>query len=72
VRHEPFFKNREFFLTGDDGIAIKIQGVWILCDGGYHKWRIMQCPLKPKDLFDKDEINFSQRMESIRKDVECL
>jgi hypothetical protein len=72
VREDPFFKNRKFKLIGRDGIAFEVDGVWVLCDGGYHKWRVMQCPLKVQNLFHKDEIEWARRLESIRKDVECL
>lgn len=36
---------------------------------GYHKWRIMQCP--NKHASDEGAVRFSQRVESVRKDVEC-
>jgi hypothetical protein len=72
VKESEFFTNREFELLSKDNLVIKVKGVWVLCDGGYLRWRIMQCPLKPENLCDDDEIAWSERAESVRKDVECL
>jgi hypothetical protein len=44
-------------------------GVYLLVDGGYHKWRLMQCPLK--HTVEEDKARWSEFAESIRKDVEC-
>jgi hypothetical protein len=48
----------------------KIRGLYLICDGGYHKWRCMQCPF-PEGRTD-DERAWSQELMSLRKDVECV
>ena len=53
-----------------NGEEYEEQGAWLLVDGGYHKWRCLQCPLKhsalPKDIL------WSEWAETIRNDVECV
>ena len=46
-----------------------MQHPWLLCDGGYHKWRSMQCPVKHTS--DEDLCRWSRWVESVRIDVEC-
>jgi len=42
---------------------------YLLCDGGYHLWRVLQCPLKWSSK--TEEQRWSRWLESVRKDVEC-
>jgi hypothetical protein len=72
IRTNPLYTDAKYKLIRTDGKWMIEVGVWILCDGGYHRWRTMQCPLKPERLSNPEEIALSKRMESIRKDVECL
>ena len=59
----------EFTLSAADGTESVFTGAYAIVDGGYHKWRMCQCPVK---LYAKiDETWWSKRMESVRKDVEC-
>ena len=53
VKYDPFIndiRNRrkyhdyKFDLKNRDGTVTPISGAWILCDGGYHRWRCLQCP----------------------------
>lgn len=44
-------------------------GAWLLVDGGYHKWRCLQCPLKHSAI--PRETLWSEWAETVRKDVEC-
>ena len=46
-----------------------MRGGWIMCDGGYHRWRVLQCP-RPHDSRRHMRL-FSRALESVRKDVEC-
>jgi hypothetical protein len=48
---------------------VRLCGLYVLCDGGYHKWRIMQCPNKYATA--EFEAKWTKRIESVRKDVEC-
>jgi hypothetical protein len=45
------------------------KGAWLLVDGGYHKWRCLQCPLKHSAV--PRETLWSEWAETVRKDVEC-
>lgn len=42
---------------------------YLLTDGGYHKWRMLQCPAKFSS--HRALLRWSKRVESVRKDVEC-
>lgn len=57
-----------YTLFDKDGIPYVVFGVWVLCDGGYHKWKFMQCPLSMAET--ELEGQWSRKMESMRKDVE--
>lgn len=46
------------------------KGAWLLVDGGYHKWRCLQCPLKHSAI--PRETLWSEWAETVRKDVECV
>eukprot|EP00656_Telonema_subtile_P009254 TRINITY_DN14344_c0_g1_i1.p1 TRINITY_DN14344_c0_g1~~TRINITY_DN14344_c0_g1_i1.p1 ORF type:complete len:245 (-),score=52.71 TRINITY_DN14344_c0_g1_i1:36-770(-) len=72
VRSDPLYTDAQYELVDKDGQWYLMAGVWILCDGGYHRWKVMQCPLKAERLSDESERAFSRRAESVRKDVECL
>ena len=69
VRSEKRYTNAEYELQIGPNKWIREKGVYLLVDGGYHKWRIMQCPIK--HTAEMDEIRWSEFAESIRKDVEC-
>ena len=47
-------------------------GGWLLCDGGYHRWRIFQCG-RSSVLYGVNEAHahFAKRVASVRKDIEC-
>jgi Plant transposon protein len=53
-------------LRGEEYIE---KGAWLLVDGGYHKWRCLQCPLKHSAI--PRETLWSEWAETVRKDVEC-
>jgi hypothetical protein len=58
--------------THPDAIKFRkriLKGLYLICDGGYHKWRVMQCP--NKHTSEESAVLFSQRLESVRKDAEC-
>jgi hypothetical protein len=69
VRLDKKYTTAEFELQVGPKEWITEKGVYLLVDGGYHKWRIMQCPIK--HTTDIDQIRWSEFAESIRKDVEC-
>ena len=59
----------KFRVYKENGEYEEVVGLYIIVDGGYHKWRCLQCPLK----FTPDEWErvWSKFVESVRKDVEC-
>lgn len=57
-------------LYDKDGNLYKNYGGYSLCDNGYHKWSTLMNPSKLAS--DNDEFNWSEMLESLRKDVECL
>jgi hypothetical protein len=66
----PMYSNRTFTLKNESGVSFEVKGVWLLCDGGYHQWRIMQSP--PSHACSGKEVLFREVLESARKSTECL
>ena len=58
-----------FNVFDKNGSVITISGHYLLCDGGYNKWKCLQCPLKFAS--DMESRRWSCWLESLRKDVEC-
>ena len=54
---------------GEEVVAVKYKGVWIVVDNGYHAWSITVPPFSNTD--NRKEIRWSEWLESMRKDVEC-
>ena len=52
-----------------DGSQYMCKGPYLICDGGYHKWRCLQCPMKNPDGINV--LRFCKMVESMRKDSEC-
>jgi hypothetical protein len=69
VRYGDMYTQAEFKLQSTDNTWLKEKGLYLLVDGGYHKWRIMQCPMKHTN--EEDQSRWSEFAESVRKDVEC-
>jgi hypothetical protein len=51
-------------------VRVKYRGVWTLVDNGYHAWANTLPPFSNNSAF-RDEIPWSEWLESMRKDVEC-
>jgi hypothetical protein len=65
-----FFDNYTFALLekrGDEIVAVKCKGVWIVVRNGYHNWSITIPPIPNSD--SAKEIRWSEWVESMRKDV---
>ena len=69
IRSKRLYQNEQFTLYDAVGQAQTYTGLYLICDGGYHKWRVLQCPNKHSS--DEGCIRFCQRLESVRKDAEC-
>ena len=46
VKTDDFYVNAEFKLQVGENKWMRERGLYLLVDGGYHKWRIMQCTYK--------------------------
>ena len=49
---------------------VSVRGAYLIIDNGSAKWRIMQCPIKFST--NENELRWSTRLESVRKDIECF
>ena len=63
------YKHFQWTMDLTDSTTQQRQGVFLICDGGYHKWRHMMCGLKHTSK--QFHSLFSIQLESVRKDVEC-
>ena len=70
IHDGDIYSDVEFDLKKNDGTTTKEKGLYLIVDGGYHKWRCLQCPLKHTSI-PKDAL-WSKWVESVRKDVECV
>ncbi len=58
--------------TDSDGniTLIKETGVFVIVDGGYHRWKATMSASKL--VSDPNFLAWRERMESVRKDIECV
>ena len=68
-KKEILYNDVIFSLKTSQGVARNFTGGYFITDNGYAKWRIMQAPLK--HCRNYDEAKWSERIESLRKDIEC-
>lgn len=71
VRDQSLYGNVTFKVyTGSDGSEMQLKNPYIITDGGLHRYRACQPPCKwTVDYFPAKR---AKRLESVRKDVECL
>jgi Plant transposon protein len=70
INNGDLYGDVPYSLTTEDGSEIQLKGLYLIVDGGYHKWRCLQCPMKHTSKFK--EGLWSKWVESVRKDVECV
>ena len=68
VKNKIVYSDVEFEVW-DGEKYVKVKGVYFICDGGYHHWSCMMCPIKGSPI--RQERLWSEWVESVRKDVEC-
>ena len=72
IRRKVLFAGVDFelYTKRHNGTAgtVRLVGPYLICDGGYHKWRILQDPLKHSCNYP--QIRWSKWLESVRKDIE--
>ena len=70
VKDEGLYANEKYYLYNENGDLEEHKGLYFICDGGYHKWKCLQCPMK--HTTNPAAAHFSTNLESVRKDVEDL
>ena len=69
LRTFPLYTQFEWKMQTDELTSRTVRGVFLLCDGGYHKWAQLICPLKHTSKLG--HTLWSCQLESVRKDIEC-
>ena len=69
IHNQVLYEGIEFELCTANGQTITQKGLYLICDGGYHHWRCLQCP-RPH-ASDADTKAWSYQLTSVRKDVEA-
>ena len=64
------FKDIEFPLNVSDGSTYLCEGACCITDNGYHNWACLIPPHKHPTT--RDDVLWSEWVESVRKDVECF
>ena len=64
------YDGNSYQIYDDEGVLYTVNGAYNLCDNGYHKWSTMMEPSKRPA--DENDYNWTEMLESLRKDVECL
>ena len=70
LRTEDLYKTFKFKLWNEKGELVTHHGCYVVCDGGYHQWRVSINGFKHGTTYAERAL--SKRMESIRKDIECV
>lgn len=68
IKNKNILHDCEWEYFDEHGGVHKMRGAWTITDNGYHQWRMLQCPIKAAHT--ANEIDWSVRLESVRKDVE--
>ena len=55
--------------VGPNGTQVQFFGVYLICDGGYHRWPCLISPVKT-GVAGSPVMKWSAKVESIRKDIE--
>lgn len=70
MKDDGLYQDEYFYVCRPDGTYARRKGLWLVVDGGYHRWRVLQCPVSGSSL--RPEAEWSHRVCSVRKDVECV
>lgn len=69
LRLRRIYEDLEYQIYDNKGVLRTVKGVYLLCDNGYKKEIHLMCPYTYRSV--KEEVYFSEYLESVRKDVEC-
>ncbi len=73
IHRKEIYHDIEFDIFDENGEVSTLTGLYLLSDNGYHHWRCLQFPNKIlNDMGHMYYRQWSKRLESIRKDVECF
>jgi Plant transposon protein len=64
------YKDHEYSLYDATGNSKVVKGGYCICDNGYLRWPTMMAPSKV--AIGAPDYNWSEMLESLRKDIECL
>ena len=70
IHRDGVYETVSFTLLDAAGNPFTFWGMYLICDGGYHKWRCLQAPLGGDPVLPK-EVRYNERILGLRKDVEC-
>jgi hypothetical protein len=63
------YSNTEFKIYTSEDTTRVLKGVYLIADGGYHRWRCLQCPTRMDVAISR--VAWGSWIESVRKDVEA-
>ena len=69
VRTDKLFTDYMYEVHDEKGVRSMEKGVYVICDGGYLQWDVLQCGLKHSS--DSGYNEWRKRVESVRKYIEC-
>ena len=64
------YQDFRYSVYDKDGERKTVSGAYALCDNGYHPWPCLMYPSKIAK--GEADFNWSEMLESLRKDIECL
>lgn len=70
IHENGLYGDNVYYLYNENGELEENRGLWLITDGGYHKWKCMSSPMK--FTHDMNSSHWSCSLESVRKDVECV
>jgi len=70
--NEDWLLQVEWKYYAQDGSVSSSTGVYVICDNGYICWPTTMCPFMGSQMHGCLEDYFSSKVESLRKDVECV
>ena len=70
MKKDEKYMNRQWHCYDKDGNIITNKGMYFICDGGYHHWKMLIPPYKHQPE-GSDLSEWSENIESKRKDIEC-
>eukprot|EP00041_Stephanoeca_diplocostata_P018793 m.397151 g.397151 ORF g.397151 m.397151 type:complete len:389 (-) comp21124_c0_seq2:370-1536(-) len=69
IRDKRLYGDVEWQRFDENGNLATEVGAYLICDGGYHRWKCLQCPHKHSSCLKS--IAYNKLITSVRKDVEC-